>query len=246
MYLPWAGYFEQIASVDHFVLLDDVQYTKQDWRNRNRIKTMAGVRWLTVPIRRAASDTLIYDVEIDYSRNWVDKHLRVVEANYRKQPGFKPFFEEFAWVLNRRYEKLWQLDAELISLVAQYLGISTQFSRASAVPRHPERYRPASDRRNERLIEICHHFGADVLYDGKSAANFIDLADFESRSITVLFQDYTPSPYEQAFGDFVSHLSVIDLIMNTGSAAAQILLQPRGAGSLLRERSVSARCTICS
>jgi hypothetical protein len=246
MYLPWAGYFEQIASVDLFVLLDDVQYTKKDWRNRNRIKTTAGVRWLTVPTSGVASNTRIYDVDIDYGRNWINKHLRAVEANYRRRPGFEPFFDEFASVLNRRYEKLWQLDAELILLVTRYLGISTPFSRASAVPRDPERYSPGSDRRNERLIEICQHFGADVLYDGKSAANFIDLAYFESRSITVLFQDYTPSPYEQAFGDFVSHLSIIDLIMNTGPAAARILLEPRGAGSLLRERMGRASCATFS
>ena len=94
VYLPWLGYFEQMAVADHFVFMDDVQYTRHDWRNRNRIKTAAGSIWLTVPVRKHPRDALIRDVEINYSENWPRKHLRSIEISYRKCPYFEPLFRE--------------------------------------------------------------------------------------------------------------------------------------------------------
>ncbi len=234
MYLPWAGYFEQIASVDHFVLLDDVQYTKQDWRNRNRIKTINGPRWLTVPIRRTRTATLINEIEIDYDRDWIGKHLRIIEANYRRSAFFEPLYGQLASVLSRRYTYLSDLNEMLIRVAMRHLGISTEISLASTVERDRARYGPGTDQRNERLLEICEHFGASVFYDGKSAASFIDSRKFKEIGVNVVFQDYTPAAYSQAFGGFLSHMSVIDLVMNTGPEARRILLAPGGAGAMLR------------
>ncbi|MEQ8857306.1 MAG: WbqC family protein [Pseudomonadales bacterium] len=238
MYLPWVGYFEQVAAVDHFVLMDDVQYTKRDWRNRNRIKTANGALWLTVPVRHPDLDSLIKEVDIDYRRDWVRKHLRSIEVNYHRRPHFRPLFDEIAETLDQRPQRLVDLNVSLIRLFMKHLGIQTPLSLSSAIPRDQRRYGDAVDARNERIIEICQHHRADVLYDGKSAADFIDRARFAAAGIRVVFQDYRPVPYPQAFGEFMPSLSTLDLVMNVGPAAGEIMRQ--GSSARLQEAQASS------
>jgi hypothetical protein len=219
------GYFEQMAAVDLFVLLDDVQYTQRDWRNRNRIKTAAGSIWLTVPVQHQARAALIKDILIDYQRDWPRKHLRSIELGYSRCRYLQPLFSELQEVLQHRHTHLVELDCELIRLLCRYLAIDTPIAYASEAGWVDTA--DGTDRRlskNDRLIGICRHFGITMLYEGARGAGFIDTAYFRRHGIEVVFQDYRHPTYRQAFGEFISHQSAIDLIMNTGPEAAAILL----------------------
>lgn len=228
VYLPWLGYFEQMACSDLFVFMDDVQYTRRDWRNRNRIKTASGSIWLTVPVRQHPRGTLIKDISINHEQGWARKHIRSIEVSYQRCPFFEPLFSELAQVLGRRQQRLLELDCDLIALLCRHLEIGTPTACSSAVPRaqsriegHDQDHPNAG--KNRRIIEICRHFGATALYDGARAAAFVDSELFRRNGIEVVFQDYQHPTYPQAFGEFAPQQSVIDLIMNTGAEAATIL-----------------------
>lgn len=215
-YLPWLGAFEQMAHVDRFVYYNDVQYTKGDWRNRNRIKTQGGAAWLTVPVKKSTHDTLISQIQIAWQEPWNEKHLRKIEAAYRKAPYFEPFFGSLAAVLRQRHELLQDLNRAVTAVCARFLEIDTPTSWSSDL-------QLCESGKNERLLEICQAFGADLLYDGAAAAAFIDLGFFTRRGVQVVFQGYQHPTYRQQWGAFISHLSAIDLIMNAGPDAPRIL-----------------------
>ena len=219
VYLPWLGYFEQMALADHFVFLDDVQYTRHDWRNRNRIKCASGPMWLTVPVMKHQRSALINEILINDAQNWRRKQLRSIEFNYEKCGYFRPFFDELKHLLLQPVRHLFELDIRLISLLGRYLEIATPTSASSAVEKGPG----SSGDKNQRIIELCRYHRAEILYDGASAAAFIDTDRFRKAGIDVVFQAYEHPVYEQPHGDFVSHLSAIDLIMSKGPKAPQIL-----------------------
>ncbi len=222
VYLPWLGYFEQMVVADRFVFMDDVQYTRRDWRNRNRIKTAGGSIWLTVPVVKHRRRARISDIEINYRQDWRRRHLRSIEVSYCKCPYFQPLFGELEQVLAATPARLLDLDCRLIRLLCRHLDISTPTSLSSEVPRAEEDAGTERDK-NQRIIDICRHFGADLLYDGARAADFIDVERFRQSGIEVVFQDYRHPTYQQAFGEFLSHQSAVDLVMNTGSEAPEIL-----------------------
>jgi hypothetical protein len=225
VYLPWLGYFEQMAYADHFVFMDDVQYTRHDWRNRNRIKTTTGPIWLTVPVKAHPRTALISAIEISYDSPWPTKHLRSIEQNYGKCAYFRPLFDDLSSELEKRPAKLLELDRSLTLLLARYLDVRAPTSLSSQVARGQSagESKPGDVDKNDRIIEICRHHGATLLYDGAKAAEFIDVDLFRRTGIEVVFQDYRHPVYRQAFGDFISHQSAIDLIMNTGREAGEIL-----------------------
>lgn len=218
-YLPWLGFFEQMARADIFVHYDDVQYTRKDWRNRNRVKDNNVAQWLTVPVRKAPIETLIRDIRVDNDAPWATKHLKTLRHGYQKAPHFDPLFSALEAVLTRRHEFLWELNVEITDVLARSLAIDTPTAFASAVPR-------TVDDRSLRIIEVCRHFGADILYDGKAAADFIDTDLFRSHGVEVVFQDYEHPEYAQIGQPFISHLSAVDLVFNTGPGAGAILRQP--------------------
>lgn len=248
VYLPWLGYFEQMACVDQFIFMDDVQYTRRDWRNRNRIKTASGSTWLTVPVRKHAREALINEIEINYAEDWVGRHLRTIEVSYKKCPHFQPLFDEIREVLGSRPARLSDLDCQLILLLSKYLDIQTPIAFSSEVPRRSEQCDEDLSisaagphfMKNQRIMDICEYFKAEILYDGAKAAEFIDLEGFRQAGIEVIFQDYQHPVYRQVFGEFVSHQSVIDLIMNAGADAPNIL-RSSPLPELLRNRMASDR-----
>ncbi len=226
------GYFEQIALADRFVFLDDVQYTRRDWRNRNRIRTGHGTIWLTVPVLARGLDLTINEVNIDYRRDWRSKHLKSIEQSYRKAPFFEEYFVEIRRVLEQHWEKISDLDMALIRLFAHKLGIETDFALASDVVPDPSRDLTDADtdearrirNRNLRILEICQHHRATTFYEGARGADFLDVELFNAHGIAVVFQNYQHPVYSQIHDGFESHISVIDLLMNTGPEARKIVL----------------------
>ncbi|MBN2467297.1 MAG: WbqC family protein [Deltaproteobacteria bacterium] len=236
MFIPYLGYFEQMALTDLFVYLDDVQYTRKDWRNRNRVKTANGWIWLTVPVKKCPRDTLLGDVVINYEQDWVRRHLKTLEVAYKKAPFFHPLYDEIKDILESGITNLVQLDVVLLQCLRKHLKITTPERFSSSVPRR-------ATNKNERIMEICRYFDADLLYDGKSAAEFIDRDLFAARGLEVIFQDYAHAHYPQQFDGFIPNLSAVDVIFNTGPEARNIMLDRGDPLAKMRTRNGFRRNT---
>lgn len=218
-YLPWLGFFEQVAKVDKFVLYNDVQYTKRDWRNRNQIKTQHGTTYLTVPVQSSRRGTLIKDKKIHYGdEDWQYNHIANLRHQYGNAPYFNQYFPAIRDIIESDFEFLDDLDTALIKCLTAQLGMDNdKFLRSSKLSY------PKSDNAQKNLINICQTLGADKLYNGKSGRSYIDEAFFKKHGIKVQFQHYNHPTYSQLHGDFISHLSIIDLIFNCGDRSLEIL-----------------------
>ncbi|MBA3013766.1 MAG: WbqC family protein [Proteobacteria bacterium] len=217
-FLPWLGYFEQMARADVFVHFDDVQYTRKDWRNRNRLKSPFGIQTVTVPVgKHSYGISLINEIRIGMVPYWSEGLIQKISAWYAKSPYFDSIFPELCDILQSPFELLVDLNYALTDLLCRHLGIDTPQHKSSDIPNRTKD-------RNMTIINICKHHGADILYDGKSAQNFIDLDPFAAHGINVIFQDYMHTPYPQLWSGFESHLSTLDLLMNCGSESRDILL----------------------
>jgi hypothetical protein len=215
-YLPWLGFFEQLYSCDVFVLYDDVQFEKGSWRNRNRIKSPQGPVWLTVPVLlKGRGFPLIKDVKINSSIPWSKKHIKTITQNYAKAPFFEAYCDGFFAILERPFKYLIDLDLELISWLAYQLNITTPMVLSSELAIHGSR--------TQRLIDIIRTLDGNVFYEGSAGSNYINVDEFRDAGIDVVFQDYQHPVYPQLYGDFVSHLSTLDLLLNCGREGLKIL-----------------------
>ncbi len=217
VYLPWLGYFEQMALCDEFMFLDDVQYTKQDWRNRNRIRTKDGWMWLTIPIKRDKLGQLLLEKKINNRATWRRKHLAALSINYKPCPYFEEVYALVENVFGTEPEYLIDLTIPLIKSIAQYLGLSPEFSLASDIPEK-------TGAKQKRLIELMQARHADLIYTGPAAQDYTDHDYFAKQGLEIVFQDYQHPIYKQHFKGFESHMSVVDLLMNHGSDAREIFL----------------------
>lgn len=217
-FLPWLGYFEQMAVADVFVYFDDVQYTRKDWRNRNLLKSPYGVKVVSVPVQKSKrEETLIKDARINCDQPWQKEMVAKIKEWYRTALFFNDIFLKIRDIIDQRYEFLVELNYALNQAIMDFLKISVPIHFSSDMP-------DKSTDRNLKIIDICRHHGANILYDGKSAQAFIDQELFQSHGIKVIFQDYQHMPYPQLWGDFESHLSILDLLMNCGPQSREILL----------------------
>lgn len=217
-YLPWLGFFEQLYRSDLFVVYDDVQYDKHSWRNRNRIKTVNGIQWLTVPVLLNFKEhPQITDVQIDNSSKWRKKHMETIRQSYARARFFQDYIGIFENTFARSWQYLIDLDLHLTEQLASALGIPQKpMVRSSSLG--------IQGGRIERLVNICRHFNADAFYEGASGSNYIDTEEFRKQGIAVQFQNYRHPVYNQLHGEFVPYLSVIDLLFNCGDTSLDILL----------------------
>lgn len=207
-YIPWKGYFDIIAAVDEFILYDDMQFTKNDWRNRNKIKTPKGLEWISVPVGQGIRRR-IRDVSIP-STIWQTKHWRSIEANYRRAPCFN---EISAWLaplyLNMTHTSLSQMNRVFIEQICHYLGIKTMISNSWDYT--------LLDGKTERLTDLCVQAGATEYISGPSAKNYIDEGVISARGIKLSWVDYSGYPeYPQLWGEFTHGVTVLDLLFNCG------------------------------
>lgn len=229
-FVPWLGYFEQMAIGDVFVYLDDVQYTKKDWRNNNQLKSPYGIKSIHVPVSNASRNILINQALISYNSRWEDDLINKITEWYKKAPFFEEISSLIRPVILGKYERLVDLNNKLNQAICNYIGINTPVYYASDIPKK-------TSNKNLRIIEICSHFnGIDVLYDGKSAQSFIDVALFKQHGITVVFQDYLQTPYRQLWGDFVPYMSVLDVMMNCGKSSLEIIMHNPNSDSLKKKK----------
>lgn len=221
MYIPWLGYFEQMQYSDVFVFLNDVQYTKQDWRNRNRIPMATGPVWLTVPLHRPSLNTPINEVQVNYSQDWVRKHQQTMTQTYGKAEYFTAFAPCLFNCLDKRPTLLCDLTVSTIRWAANALGISTPTLLAS------ELGIATKMDRQERLIKICQLLEANTFYEGASGRDYIEVEKFAAAGIKVEFQQYDHPVYPQRQETFVSHMSVVDALFNVGEKAAAFIQKDR-------------------
>lgn len=213
-YIPWKGYFDLINSVDEFIIYDDVQYTKNDWRNRNKIKTADGTRWLTIPVlTKGLYKQSIREVQTAKT-NWTDKHYKTLSHEYARSP----YFQTFKKWLKSLYDKVEQLDYlsevnELfINEVCKVLEITTTIKQSSEFKLKEER--------SEKLLSICLDSKADVYVSGPAAKNYLNVDSFNSVGVRVEWFCYDNYPeYKQLNPPFEHSVSILDLIFNTGYEA---------------------------
>jgi WbqC-like protein len=220
-YIPWKGYFDLIGMVDELILLDDVQYTKQDWRNRNRIKTPTGVKWLTIPVRHGSTTQRIDETEIAEPQ-WPARHWRTLQLNYARAP----YFDEVGSFLEPLYlglaeRRLSRVNRKFIEAVCGALGIGTRL-------RWSTDFDPPRTGRNERLVDLCLQAGAERYLTVPGTRAYLDESSFEQAGIAVDWMNYSGYPeYPQLHGPFEHKVSVIDLLMNTGPDAPSYLKASR-------------------
>lgn len=220
-YIPWKGYFDLIRSVDEFVLYDDMQFTRRDWRNRNKIKTPQGLQWLTVPvITKGLYHQKICDTRID-GETWQSDHWKAMSQNYRRTEHFdwaaahlEPIYRGPCPVL------LSELNLALTQLICRMLGISTSIVRSSDYDLHGDK--------SERLANLCARLGATHYVSGPAAKAYLDDAVFREREMAVEWFDYAGYPeYPQLWDGFVHEVSAVDLLFNCGPQSGQFLHKQR-------------------
>jgi len=217
-YIPWKGYFDLINSVDEFVLFDDVQYTRRDWRNRNRIKTSGGLAWLSIPVNsKGRFDSPIRDICVD-DAEWASRHWRMIQTNYARAAHFR----DYSALLEHLYRgcdepRLSDINRRFLSTVCEILGIRTKLTWSWDYQIRAEK--------TERLVGICLQAEADVYVSGPSAASYLDPQQFQDAGIDLVYFDYTGYPeYRQLFPPFEHRVSVLDLILNEGPDARRYML----------------------
>lgn len=207
-YLPWLGYFDKMITADVFCYLDNVQYKKNEWQNRNRIKTAQEWQWLTVPVLYRFPQK-INEVKINNKVNWKRKHLQALVTNYNKAPFFSEYIGFFEEVYSRDWEFLSELNVYLIEKLRKSLNLDEkQTDLASSLH--------LSDDPTDRLIDICKALGGDTYLTGRDGVRYMNLERFNQRGVKVKVQEFRHPQYPQLFGDFVSHLSILDLLFNFG------------------------------
>ena len=215
-YLPWTGYFELISRSNVFVFLDDVQFVKKSWHQRNRINGPNGPFWLTVPVlHKGKQFQNINEVNINNDINWPKKHLNSIKVSYLKSPCFEEYISDFENLYNKTWYKLGDLNIAFIRMLMDKIGLDMPVLCSSSMN--------ISCGGNEKVLEICKLSNADELYDAAGAVEVIDDAFFENAGIKVTYQEYTHPEYKQLYGKFTPYMSVIDLLFNEGPKSLDII-----------------------
>ncbi len=209
-YIPWKGYFDLINIVDEFIIYDDMQYTKNDWRNRNKIKTQHGVQWLTIPIKQDSLEQKIKDTKVA-DELWHKKHWKTIQQNYMNAKYFKEYRELFENIyLNNNSEFLTDINYKFILNINKLLNINTKISFSWD-------YNLISGK-TERLIDLCKQTKASEYISGPSAKSYIDEKLFIENNIKLSWIDYSGyKEYNQLYPPFEHGVSILDLIFNEGS-----------------------------
>ena len=207
-YIPWKGYFDIIADVDWFIFYDEVQYTKNDWRNRNIICTPQGKAWLTSPVSFRFGDSIL-EAQLSDPK-FAIRHWKTLQANYARCPYFDEISEWLKPIYHREFESsLSDWNIRLIKAICDYLDINTRFAMSHHIKTAPGK--------TERLVELCRHFDAHTYVSGGAAAVYLEVDKFTDKNIDVHWFDYGGyREYPQRSESFIHHVSILDLLFNCG------------------------------
>jgi len=220
-FIPWLGYFYKIYKSDVFVFLDNVQFTKNSFQNRTRVKASQGPIWLTEPVlTKGRFGQLTNEVEFNNSIPWRKKHLRTLEVNYKKSSHFDNFFSKLQEIyFKKEWKMLVEFNIELTKFVCSELGFKKRFEIASKLG--------VTGKATELLINICKKLGADVYLSGSGGRKYQREELFRKAGIKVIYSDFKHPIYPQLWGSFEPNLSIIDLLLNCGEQSIDILTGKR-------------------
>ncbi len=224
-YIPWKGYFDLVHDASLFVFYDDVQFTKNDWRNRNKVKTKNGAEWITIPVGGGTA-RLINEVEIQEG-TWQAKHWKTIQYNYAKCPYFSYYREFFEDVyLGRQWSSLSKLNQHLVcSISVELLGIDTDFRDSCEFH--------AVGKKLDRLLDLVIKTDADRYISGPAAKEYIDPEQFANAGVELVWKDYAGYPeYPQRYPPFEHGVSILDLLFNVGPDAPWYIWGWREGGSI--------------
>ncbi len=218
-YLPWLGYFDLIDQSDIFVFLDDVQFEKQSWQQRNMIKTNNGWIWLTIPVIQKFGQK-IAETRINYANKWNEKHFKSIYYNYHTAAYYNLFNDRLEKIYSFHHKFLVDFNIMIIQWVCEELGISPQFICSSALS--------VTGTKTERLINICQKLNANNYLSPLGSKTYIEKNNlFNDSGIILKYQHFEHPQYSQNTGDFISHLSTLDLILNNGPDSLGIIRSGR-------------------
>ena len=214
-FFPWIGYFDLIDQVELFVFYDDVQLAKRSWQVRNRIKSGNGELYLTVPVKKSKSrdELLISEAEISYEENWQGKHLKSIEAAYKKAGHFDSIFSFLSVHYNKKHQYLADFNKEFISGVAEKMGMNTAFISSSSL-------KGIEGTKDYRLASICKKLSSTEYLSPQGSADYIEShepgGELVKQGIMLYYHFYQHPVYQQLYGDFLPYMSIIDILCNLG------------------------------
>jgi hypothetical protein len=223
-YIPWRGYFSIIARCDAFIFLDSVQFTRRDWRTRNRIKTARGPLWLSIPVFQKGNYLAPIDAIEISDPGWTSQHLRSIETNYRRAPHFATMFPALcaAYDAVGPERSLSSINRGLTAALCALLGITTPLCRDTDLL---ARERLDALDPTDRLVELAAAIGATDYLSGPSARNYLDETAFAARRMEVSWMEYEGLPaYPQLWDGFDPTMSVLDALLNLGATGARAAL----------------------
>ena len=220
-YLPWLGYFNKIVRSDVFVIFDDVQFPigkKGFFGNRNQIKTNSGQLWLTVPVLDRSKCKNFNEIKINYN-GWNEKHIKNIENFYRKSPYFDLYYEDIKNLLLQEYDNFSELSTKLITYFMNVLDINTKIMHSSEICKDVDLTGM------DKIFYILEQLKADtyISSDGPGSRRYIKEEDFDNKNIKLVWQNFEHPTYKQMYGEFISHLSIIDLLFNCGDKSKEII-----------------------
>lgn len=214
-YIPWAGYFYKILKSDKFVFLDNVQYTKNSFINRNRIKGPNGTQWLTIPVTIKFGDAINNAIFAD--DRWAIKHMKTLDGCYSKSLYYESFRPGLQKLYKYTYSNIAELNIKLINEISSWLKLRCEFYLASEIT--------TKSQSDERLIEIVKELNGRIYLSGKGGAKYQDEKKFNESNIDLKYYDFIPPVYSQVWGEFIPGLSILDLLFNVGSENARDILE---------------------
>tara|TARA_B100002052_G_C15871505_1_gene594899 strand:+ start:818 stop:1510 length:693 start_codon:yes stop_codon:yes gene_type:complete len=214
-YFPWLGYFSMVNSVDIFVIFDDVKYIKREWKNRNKIRKSPfseDFKWISVPIKKNSQESLISQTEIDYSHNWISKHLNSIRETYSKTKFYTFYIQDLEKIITKKHKYLADLNIDIINFFCNIYKIKTNIIRSSNLK--------SSGKKDQKLLSICKELKANEYLANNLSKSYIDIDMFKASNIEIKFQDFSHPKYDQIFDDkklkWISNLSILDYLFNYG------------------------------
>ncbi len=217
-YLPWLGLIHKIAVSDAYVYLDNVQFEKNSFTNRNKIKTANGPIWLTVPVfLKGHIKKIIKDIKIDNTKNWSESHFKSIYLNYKKAPYFNKYADFFEDAYKKKWDYLSDLNDYMLRWFLKELGVEAKYYKASELnlQRH----------KSDLVLEMCKKLEADAYFFGQLGRDYVKKEDFAKEGIRTYFQDYKHPAYPQLHNGFIPYMGIIDLLFNCGEKSLEILMR---------------------
>lgn len=214
-YLPWLGFFDKIQKSDIFVILDDAEYSKNCFINRNKIKTHAGEMWLSLPVQYKSTAN-INEILLDNKQSWQRKHKNTIINFYSKSPHFKKYWSELEVFYNTQYDKITDITIPMIKIFMKLLNIEKEVVLSSTLN--------ITTKSSDRILDICKKLNANEYISGANGNNYLKKEDFNINNINILFQEYKHPTYNQRFDKFIPYMSIIDLLFNEGENSKKILV----------------------